>query len=221
MSESRRFSGPQFSAGRAEEHEAVRTTIVGGRPPGSGQKLGDIPRGIEVLVKKAAVDPAFKELLLSQRAKAAEEIELQLEPAEVIMLRATPAEHLEAIIDRTTVPQEHRRVFLGRAATAMLAVLGLSQVGCESHTVTGIAPDEVPPVEGIRPDRPTATKGVRPDLPEQTEPPQPEQPDSSAESEQPVEQSTSEPMDAAPDQIIRGTRPDQPPAPTGSRPDLP
>jgi len=38
------------------EQEAVRTTIVGGRPPGSGQPVGRIPRGIEVLLKKAAVD---------------------------------------------------------------------------------------------------------------------------------------------------------------------
>ena len=46
------------------EQEAVRTTIVGGRPPGCGQPVGQIPRGIEVLVKKAAVDPEFKTLLL-------------------------------------------------------------------------------------------------------------------------------------------------------------
>jgi hypothetical protein len=33
--------------------------------------LGDIPRGIEVLVKKAAVDAAFREVLLRERAAAA------------------------------------------------------------------------------------------------------------------------------------------------------
>ena len=57
---------------RPEEREAVRTTIVGGRPPGSGKEVGPIPRGIEVLVKKAAVDPAFKQILLEKRAKAAD-----------------------------------------------------------------------------------------------------------------------------------------------------
>ena len=62
-------SGPQFRADRPTEQRAVRTTIVGGRPPGSGQPIGDIPRGIEILLKKAAVDPAFQELLLRQRGR--------------------------------------------------------------------------------------------------------------------------------------------------------
>ncbi|MCP4231568.1 MAG: hypothetical protein GY771_15670, partial [bacterium] len=45
--------------GSSIEREAVRTTIVGGRPPGSGKSNGSIPRGIEVLVKKASVDAVF------------------------------------------------------------------------------------------------------------------------------------------------------------------
>lgn len=230
MSDSPRTSGPQFSADRAAEPEAVRTTIVGGRPPGSGQNVGDIPRGIEVLVKKAAVDPEFKRALLSKRADSADEIGLHLEPAEVLMLRAAPAEQLEAIIDRTVVPQEHRRVFLGKAAAAMLAVLGLGQVGCEDPrppATTGIAPDlpdrpqsppqpdppgEVPPVEGIRPDRPPAVAGIEPDVPASVEPSKAEPPD---------EQPTAESPDPPPEPGIRGTRPDRPPPPTGSRPDLP
>ena len=32
---------------RPVEQEAVRTTIVGGRPPGSGKSVGAIPRGID------------------------------------------------------------------------------------------------------------------------------------------------------------------------------
>ena len=56
---------------RPPEQEAVNTTIVGGRPPGCGKPVGEIPRGIEILVKKASVDEAFKELLLARRAEAA------------------------------------------------------------------------------------------------------------------------------------------------------
>ena len=41
-------------------------------------KLGGVPRGIEVLLKKASVDPAFRELLLSRRAEAANAIGLIL-----------------------------------------------------------------------------------------------------------------------------------------------
>jgi len=37
------------------EQESVRTTIVGGRPPGSGKPMGGVLRGIEVLLKKAAI----------------------------------------------------------------------------------------------------------------------------------------------------------------------
>ena len=66
---------------RPPEQETVRTTIVGGWPPGSGKPLGPIPRGIEVLVKKAAVDPQFRRLLLEKRGEAAKEIGLALDPA--------------------------------------------------------------------------------------------------------------------------------------------
>ena len=131
MSQSKETSAAQFGAENPTEQEAVRTTIVGGRPPGSGKPVGDIPRGIEVLVKKAAVDPEFAELLLAHRDKAAEEIGLDLDPAEVMMLRAVRREQLESIINQTSVPKEHRRAFLGKAAAAMLAALAVGgALGC-------------------------------------------------------------------------------------------
>jgi acyl carrier protein len=83
-----------------------------------------ISRGIEVLVLKAAIDPDFKQLLLERRTAAAEAIGLDLTAAEATMLAAVPAAQLEAVIARTSVPQEHRRAFLGHAAAAMLAALG-------------------------------------------------------------------------------------------------
>jgi acyl carrier protein len=115
-----------FHAGRPGEQEAVRTTIVGGRPPGSGQEVGPVPRGIEILLRKASIDPAFKELLLRQRGGAAEAIGLTLEPGEAMMLASVPTAQLEAVIARAFVPQEHRRAFLGQAAAAMLAALGVT-----------------------------------------------------------------------------------------------
>ena len=153
-------SGPQFRADRPREHEAVRTTIVGGRPPGSGQPVGAIPRGIEVLVKKAAVDPAFQEQLLLNRAAAAAAIGLTLDPAEALMLAAVPAAQLETIIAQTTVPQEHRRTFLGQAAAAMVAIVaGTAASGCGE--IKGSRPDRpdkksdtFEPVTGSRPDEP-------------------------------------------------------------------
>ena len=48
---------PSHKKNRPQEKGAVRTTIVGGRPPGSGRGHGEIPRGLEILLKKAHVDP--------------------------------------------------------------------------------------------------------------------------------------------------------------------
>lgn len=171
MSQDQENSGTRNQDGQPAEHEAVRTTIVGGRPPGSGQKVGQIPRGIEVLVKKASVDPEFRQRLLEDRDGAAEQIGLTLDPAEVMMLRATPAAQLEAIIDRTTVPQHQRRAFLGKAAAATLAAL------CAGQAIE--APARIPsPPGGARVEMPAPKKmgatGIRPDQP-RPRPPQPVQ----------------------------------------------
>lgn len=135
----------ESSAGRREEQVAVRTTIVGGRPPGSGRGHGAIPRGIEVLIKKAAVDDDFRKALLERRAGAAQLIQLELGESEVMMINSAPIEQLESIIRHVQVPDHERRAFLGKVATAMLAVLGASVLGCDRST---------PATKGIRPDRP-------------------------------------------------------------------
>ena len=118
--------------------------------------MSAIPQGIEVLVKKAAVDAEFRALLLERRAAAAELISLALEPAEALMLTAVPAAQLEAIIDRTDVPLEHRRAFLGQAAAAMLAALGAMGATAEAATKIMPAPGGIAPgpTRGIQPDPP-------------------------------------------------------------------
>ncbi len=84
-----------------------------------------MPRGIEVLIKKASVDTAFRELLVNKRAAAAAEIGLELSPSEIAVLNSLPQPQIEQIIDHTTLPDEHRRVFLGKIAAAMLALIAL------------------------------------------------------------------------------------------------
>lgn len=69
---------------------AADPTIVGGRPLGSGRSQRGIPRGIEVLVKKAAIDPAFREVLLEKRGAAA---------AEIATLNSVPRAQIEQIIE--------------------------------------------------------------------------------------------------------------------------
>jgi hypothetical protein len=135
---------------RPGEAEVVRTTIVGGRPPGGGANGGDVPRGVEVLIKKAAVDPTFKKMLLQKRAEAAEAIALKLEPAEAAMLEAVPAKQLAAIVANTKVSPSLRPAFLGYAAGVMLAALAAT-TGCGDA--------------GTGPDDPGATRGIQPDFP--------------------------------------------------------
>jgi len=208
---------------RPVEQPAVKTTIVGGRPPGPGKPVGPIPRGIEVLVKKAAVDPAFRRLLLETRDAAAREIDLALEPAEAMMLKAAPREQLEAIIARTKVPPNVRSAFLGRAAGVMLVALGAGTLGCdreEGGEVAGIGPDrplvervEPPPSQGVRPDRPQVIEhspGIRPGPPpaKRVEP-----------TDKEATESTSPAKPTAP--TPTGIRPDRLPVTEGSRPDRP
>jgi hypothetical protein len=162
---------------RPGEPEAVRTTIVGGRPPGSGKGVRDVPRGVEVLIKKAAVDPAFKKILLKKRAAAAETIALKLEPAEAAMLDAVPEGQLEAIVANTKVSPKLRPAFLGYAAGVMVAALSAATSGCNDNptepSVKGIRPDpppgDVDAAEDATQDREEAdgrvTQGIRPGRP--------------------------------------------------------
>jgi hypothetical protein len=111
------------------------------------------------------------------------------------MLAAVPAAQLEAIIARTSVPQEHRRAFLGHAAAAMLAAIGFSTAGCGGD------------VKGIRPEQPPVTDGIRPD-----QPPEPERPTR-------VEPTKGDRIDRPP--VTKGIRPDPVPPPQGGRPEEP
>ncbi len=208
MSEAPGKSGPQFRADLPQEQEVVRTTIVGGRPPGSGQRLGPIPRGIEVLVRKASVDPEFKRALLAERAEASRRIDLTLDPAEAMMLAAVPDEQLETIIARTNVPQEHRRAFLGTAAAAMLAAVGLISSGCGGTTTTDVAPDDPTLDRYGRPkrDRMRGEGGAAP-----------ERPDDEPGSDGSTEPDTADKPDARP-VLTFGIRPDRVSAPTDSHP---
>ena len=61
--------------GRVEGEDAIAHTInVGASLRPGGVIPRRIPRGLEVLIKKAAVDPAFKKLLFEKKAEAAQAI---------------------------------------------------------------------------------------------------------------------------------------------------
>ena len=116
----------------------------------SKQHIAAIPLGVEVLVKKASVDPKFRQILLEKRGEAAGEIGLELTEAERKMLSSIQVEQLEKIIDNTKVKPEHRSIFRGKAVKLMLgAAAGLAVVSLYSIlsptqiTWAGISPDRV------------------------------------------------------------------------------
>lgn len=167
MSENPVHLGAQFrsDAPDAAEQESVRTTIVGGRPPGSGKPLGPLPRGIEILLKKASVDAEFKNRLLDDPESAARSIELNLDPIEQAMLRHIPREQLVAVIGQTVVPEPQRRVFLGQAASLMIAVLGgITLAGCGEQLTKGSRPAEAEE-EPAEIHRHPVSAGINPDYP--------------------------------------------------------
>ena len=146
------------------------------------------PRGVELLVKKAAVDAEFRALLLDKRADAADEIDLVLTAGEKLMLQATPPEQLEAIIANTSVAPKHRRVLMGKVAAVMLVALSAGLTGC-----------------GPEPERPLVSEGIRPDPPEPNAPAQ-------------VDPAEDTPAQPTPPPITEGIRPDKPDLSRGSRP---
>jgi len=105
-----------------------------------------VPRGIEVLVKKAAVDPEFKALLLAKRAEAANSIGLALEPSEVAILMSIQADQLQAMISKTKVNPKHRGTFLGSCAGQMLIAVG-------AVVALGVGAALFPATAGISPER--------------------------------------------------------------------
>jgi len=114
------------------------------KEPGE-QNIGSILVGIDVLIKKASIDPEFRQILLEKRGEAAHEIGLELTETEQEMLSSISLEQLEKIIDNTKVKPEHHSIFRGKAVKLMLAtaaglvvvsMIGIRQIG-------GITPDRV------------------------------------------------------------------------------
>jgi hypothetical protein len=149
-------------------------------------KRGKIPRGMEVLIKKASVDAEFKDMLLKERAESARRIGLELKPVETAILDGIPADQLDAIIGSTKVESKQIPAFMGYAAVAMLAALGLTGTAYAmeedfEYETTGIDPDleyldELEPDQGVSQsgevesseeidESDMLTRGARPDMP--------------------------------------------------------
>ena len=144
-----------------------KRTSAGARP--RGRKLKKVPRGVETLIKRAAIDPAFRKRLFEHRNQAAREVGLELTMAESIILGTVRDAQLHAMIDAMQVSDEERRALLDRAPLP-----NADPVPAVPPAAPGIQPDLagepfLPRTRGIRPDlpeeppRPSKPKGIRPD----------------------------------------------------------
>ncbi|NLI77440.1 MAG: hypothetical protein GX442_13490 [Candidatus Riflebacteria bacterium] len=169
----------------AESPREQGHTIVGGRPAGVRTTGSAIPRGMEAMMMKAAVDAAFLGQLLERRSALADELGIALDPAERFMLDRVPAGQLREMARRTPVTEAQRGVLHGGpAAAALLAlvtqltfapVAGRAETPADGTTLAQGQPNDgvSAPVHdtwagGARPDEPLIMPpgGARPDLPE-------------------------------------------------------
>ena len=134
-------------------------------------KRGEIPRGIEVLIKKASVDRGFYDVLLDERSEASRRIGLGLDDSEAAMLDVIPEDQLVTIIGNTRVKDKHIPAFMGYAAAAMLVAIGLVTAGCnrdgDRYETLGIDPDTdyLDEEENDEEENDIEVTGIRPDLP--------------------------------------------------------
>jgi hypothetical protein len=73
--------------------------------PGASPRLR-----LEILMKKAAIDPDFKERVLKDPLDAAKSIDLPLTSSEVDILFDTPKEQLRGMIENTSVKRREAKI---------------------------------------------------------------------------------------------------------------
>jgi len=117
--------------------EEKRRTIVGGRSRGN-RLLGNFPRSIEILLKKAKVDEAFRECVLRDPLAAAASIELELSEQEIITLKNIPQSMLITIIENTPVPKQYVTTFRTAQKAAVLVLLLGTTAVIPAVTATGV-----------------------------------------------------------------------------------
>ena len=140
----------------------------------------NIPRNVEVLIKKAAVDPELKALLLDKRAEAAKAVGLELDAVESAMLAACPLEQLERIIALTKAQPRGGNALLGTAVTVAVLATGAAlflpslgsrpdwpptstnpeanEVGEDRTGTTTTSTTQPPDTQRARPDRPAEAR---------------------------------------------------------------
>ncbi len=126
-----------------EGTEAVRRTIVGGRPIDRRRRKVRIPIGIEKVLCAAAADGVFMERLVTARADALDGTGLQVSAAEAAILGSVSEDALRTMIDHIDLKRHRkRRFFRGIAAASLAATTATACIGeNETAVAGGAAPD--------------------------------------------------------------------------------
>jgi len=150
-----------------EGKEVVRRTIVGGRPLARKKRKLKIPIGIEKVLCRAAVDPAFRASLFDNRDAALDGLGGELSEAEADILKSIPAQSLETMIARID-PKKHagRRFMKGVMAATLVTAALTTSIDCLETRTKGATADD-PTADDIRAGETFApeavVKGIQPD----------------------------------------------------------
>lgn len=121
------------------------------------------PRGLEILVKKAAVDADFKNQLLSKREAFAREHSIPLDPTEESMLASTSEEQLKNMIEHTTVPETQRSYLMKASIVAIVALI--AQLNVSPANADSLQPTEKMTAWSQNYDGYNIRRGIAPDMP--------------------------------------------------------
>ena len=195
--------------------QAVKTTIVGGQPPGNDRSLPPIPVGIEDLIGMAAVNGEFATALYEDRAAAITAGGVELTATERGILAAIDDAMLAQMVANVErgVPNRERRWFLHRSAAALLVLAG---GGAVASACSDPQSKPQPPKSPAPADAAAAPPDAQP-VPKDGPPPPP--PD--AVRPEPMPTRGISPDRPKPDVKPTGINPDRPPQSRGISPDRP
>ena len=94
-----------------------------------GNRQDALGGAIGELLKRASVDADFGEALVAKRSGVAEDIGIELQPAEKRLIDSYPEDLLVAMIDGMHVPSGERRTFLKAAAMLAAATISAGMIG--------------------------------------------------------------------------------------------
>ena len=112
---------------------------------------GGAPTGIQRLLRRAAVDEAFRRRLLATPAAVAA-ADPELTPRERAVLAAVPRAQLAAMIDAVQPAAGIDRRAFARASSSVLLLGGVALTACPTLTCGGITPDIPPEDAGVQTD---------------------------------------------------------------------